>query len=51
MADLIPDDDAVDSANVAESQAVSKDENPPEISSLPLDDQFTILLHKKIMHK
>ena len=23
----------------------------PDISSLPLDDQFTILLHKKIMHK
>ena len=24
---------------------------PPDISSLPLDDQFAILLHKKIMHK
>ena len=23
----------------------------PDISSLPLDDQFAILLHKKIMHK
>ena len=30
---------------------MSKDEKLPEISSLPLDDQFTILLHKKIMHK
>jgi hypothetical protein len=48
---LIPDDDALNSARVAESQAVSEDDKRLEISSLPLDDQFTILLHKKIMHK
>jgi hypothetical protein len=40
---LIPDDETLNSA--------SEDEKLPEISSLPLDDQFTILLHKKIMHK
>ncbi len=48
---LIPDDEMLNSARVAESPAVSKDDKRPEISSLPLDDQFTILLHKKIMHK
>ncbi len=48
---LIPDDETLNSARVAESPAVSKDDKRPEISSLPLDDQFTILLHKKIMHK
>lgn len=30
---------------------MSKQKKDPELSSLPLDDQFTILLHKKIMFK